>query len=278
MRDFRDAKVMAQTLREALTAKNVTITHSECLELVAKEFGLADWNTLSAKIDTGQASVASPVSHNSTRRSLAPKKLIRGTRLPMVPVRDIVLFPQSVSSLVMGREKSFRAVEHAIAHDGRLLAVTQRNPDDENPAAAELYTMGVVATVLQCTKAPNGNMLLSWVQGEQRATVLRLTSNVVFSEVEIAPVAKDHTDSARARVLSRAVHEQFLSYAGEGQRRLLAARRPLPNSDDPGVLADAVASFLPIGITERQDLLETISVAARLEKIRAILIRDKAAA
>ncbi len=273
MRDFRDAKVMAQTLRAALTAKNVTITHSECLELVAKEFGLVDWNTLSAKIDTGQAS---SVSHNSTRRGLTPKKLIRATTFPMVPIRDTVLFPQSVSSLVFGREKSFRAVEYAVAHDSRLLVVTQRNQADENPVVADLYTMGVVATVLQCTKAPNGNTLLSWVQGEQRATVLRLTSNAMFNEVEIAPLAKDHTDSAKLRVLSRAVHEQFLSYANEGQRRLFAARRPLPNSDDPGALTDAIASFLSIGIAERQDLLETISVATRLEKIGAILIRDKA--
>ena len=275
MRDFRDAKIMAQTLREALTAKNVPITHSECLELVAKEFGLADWNTLSAKIDTGRSSAPSSALHKSTRRTLAPKALTRGTMFPLVPLRDFVLFPQSLSSLLMGREKSIRAVEHAVAHDSRLLVVTQRNPADESPAVAELYSRGVVATVLQCMKAPNGNMI-SWVQGEQRASVLRLASNAEFNEVEIAPAAKDHADPMKARVLSLAAREQFLSDADANQRDWFAARLRLPNTDDDDAdgLADAVASFLSIEIAERQELLETISVAKRLEKIRAILMRD----
>jgi hypothetical protein len=150
-----------------------SITHSECLELIAKQFGLADWNTLSARIEGGGASVASSALHKLVTRNPSPKALTRGMRFPVVPLRDFVFFPQLVSSLLIGREKSIRAIEHAVAGDGRLLVVFQRNPVDENPSVAELYQMGVVVTVLQCTKAQNGNML-SWVQGEQRAKILRL--------------------------------------------------------------------------------------------------------
>jgi ATP-dependent Lon protease len=271
MRDFRDAKLMAQTLREALSARNISITHSECLEVIAKQFGLADWNTLSATIQVG----SSPALHDiSASRKAARKPLTSGMILPVVPLRDVVVFPQMAMALFLGREKSIRAAEHATSADSRLMLIVQRNPDDEDPSIAELYPMGVVATLLQSTKVSPGNMV-TWVQGERRATLQRLLSKAEFTEAEIAPVTVDRGEDAETRTLARQMHQEFLSYAK-------AARRPTwflpPPDNEPGNLADAVAAYLLGGIAEKQALLETTRVTRRLEIILEIISRGKAAA
>src|SRR5215470_1622455 len=103
MRDFRDAKAMAQRLRDALTAKSVSLTHSESLELVARVLGFHDWNVLSARLQSEQQLPA------------ALPSILAGAGLPTLPLRDYVLFPKMVAPLFMGRETSKRAVERAMA-------------------------------------------------------------------------------------------------------------------------------------------------------------------
>jgi ATP-dependent Lon protease len=196
-------------------------------------------------------------------------------RFPVVPLRDIVFFPRTTNSLLMGRERSIHAVEHAAVTDGRLMLVVQRDPADENPALAELYQMGVVATLLQSTKAANGNML-TWVQGDDRATILNLISNDKFNEAEIAPVSADRAGGDDIRVLAREVREQFVPYAKAKLPTRFAMLVPLAD-DDPASIADIIASFLPIEIGEKQELLETINLTRRLEKISEILMRRAAA-
>src|SRR5467141_3292353 len=111
MRDFRDAKAMAQTLREALKSKSVSLTHSESLELVAKTLGFHDWNVLSARI---QSEHQPPATKPTTAipESTLPLAL-GGAGLPTLPLRDIVLFPQMIAPLFVGRDASKRAVERA---------------------------------------------------------------------------------------------------------------------------------------------------------------------
>ena len=122
MRDFRDAKAMAQTLREALKGKSVSISHSESLELIARSFGLPDWNYLAAKIQASEAapqlSVTPPVAVAAAMPS--------GAGTPILPIRDLVVFPQMVVPIFVGRDKTKRAIERAMATDGRILVVTQR--------------------------------------------------------------------------------------------------------------------------------------------------------
>ena len=152
MRDFRDAKAMAQTLREALKAKSVPLTHSESLELVAKVLGFHDWNVLSARIQSEQQP---PVTEAATVPPISTD-----ARLPTVPLRDIVLFPKMIAPLLMGREASKRAVEHAMAGDQRILAVTQRRAADDNPAPQGLYPVGVTASVIDRTTLHDGAIRL----------------------------------------------------------------------------------------------------------------------
>ena len=138
MRDFRDAKAMAQTLREALKAKSVSLTHSESLELVAKLLGFPDWNVLSARIAYRPAAGA----------PIVLPLISVGARLPTVPLRDFVVFPKMDAPLLVGREASKRAVEHAMAGDQRILAVTQRRATDENPSPQDLHGIGVMASIM----------------------------------------------------------------------------------------------------------------------------------
>ena len=128
MRDFRDAKAMAQTLREAFKAKSVPLTHSESLELVAKTFGLPDWNFLAAKIQASQQIAVQPAP------TIAPSSISAGSFVPVIPMRDIVVFPQMVVPIFVGREKTRRAIERAAATDGRIAVLTQRRAADDDPA------------------------------------------------------------------------------------------------------------------------------------------------
>ena len=125
MRDYRDAKAMAQTLRQALKERSVSLTHSESLELIAKVLGLADWNTLSARID------ASP-------------KVGPTVRKPVVPMRDLVLFPDMTSPIYAARLKSLAAIEQAMAADKEMFFVTQRRAADTDEARAEALRTRVV--------------------------------------------------------------------------------------------------------------------------------------
>jgi ATP-dependent Lon protease len=137
MRDFRDAKAMAQTLREALAAKSVTISHSESLELIAKALGTDDWNTLSASIthEKGEA---------STRRSTKDGPLT----LPAFPIRDLVPFPAMQFPLFIGRQKTVRALTDAFACRRELVLVAQKARDLDEPGPDDVYDVGVVARVI----------------------------------------------------------------------------------------------------------------------------------
>ena len=180
MRDFRDAKAMAQTLREALKTKSVSLTHSESLELVATILGFHDWNVLSATIQSEGQPAANPGSTIPATVRLAPEN-----QLPTVPLRDIVLFPNLNVPLFAGRARTIHAVERAMAKDRRILVATQRRPGDDNPTAADLYGVGLTASVIELNKLNDGTIKLL-VKTLTRATIVRLVEDP-FLTAEIAP-------------------------------------------------------------------------------------------
>jgi len=264
MRDFRDAKAMAQRLRDALKSKSVSLTHSESLELVAKVLGFHDWNVLSARIQSErQPPVTGPA-------ALPPISAAAG--LPTLPLRDIVLFPNMIAPLFMGRETSKRAVERAMARDRRIFAVTQRRAADDNPGPQDLHRVGVAASVIDLTPLIDGTVRLV-VKGLERATILRWAEGQ-FLTAEIAAIDETRAQEAEAFDLSRAVLEEFYRKADLSA----APYVPIPHIREPGELADAVAPRLLVEIDHRQDLLETSDVIARLEKILALMKADRQAA
>jgi uncharacterized protein len=141
MRDFRDAKAMAQTLRDELKAKGVSLTYSDNLELVARVLGFHDWNTLAAKIQSENHSL---ITQPGTP---TPTTIPTGAGLPTVPLRDVVLFPNMHIPIFVGRDATKLALLDAMAGDKRILAVTQRRAADDAPADDALYNVGVIARV-----------------------------------------------------------------------------------------------------------------------------------
>lgn len=266
MRDFRDAKAMAQTLSEALSAKSVSLSHSESLELIARILGFRDWNVLAARIQVSQ-----PVGAGSRNPApgASPLSASSGADIPIFPMRDLVLFPQMTVPIFVARDKTRRAVEHAMAGDRRVLVVAQRRATDNDPGNLEsLYPVGVTASVINCQTQVDGVLKVA-VSGLQRAAILHLV-NADFLAAEVAPVEEQRGQSAEAAARSSAVLDTYQSYANidfSSLQRRPEARRGLPSIGDPGVLADTLAPLLSISIEQKQQLLETSDVVARLEKI-----------
>ena len=281
MRDFRDAKAMAQTLRHALKAKSVSLTHSECLELVAKALGFHDWHVLAAAIKAGQPPFPLP---NSMRTSRPYSDVIPAGVIPVLPMRDLVLFPRMVAPLFVGRDKSKRALESA--SDGGILVLTQRRAADDHPTAGDLHVVGVTARVINSLALPDGTLKLL-ITGSKRAAVVRLI-NDEFLAAEVAPIEEGRRRTADALILMRTVLDAYRNYANVNSSsspviapphipQAVVTPPPLSDPDtlaeisEPGMLADAIAPLLSIGIDRKQQILETSDVVARLEKILELI-------
>lgn len=265
MRDFRDAKAMAQTLRDALKTKSITLTHSESLELIAKTLGFHDWNVLSAAIQATETMPAAGAKLPSSGR---------GSPLPIVPLRDIVVFPQMVAPLFVGREKTKQAVEAALSGDGRILAITQRRSADDDPGRTDLYPMGVTANVIRRLPLSDGTLKLI-VSGVQRAAIVK-TVAAEFPAAEVTIIEDINEDLTVDTVaLSHQVLAGYEAYANASAARFQGYVA------HPGTLADAIApmlQLLSIGIEKMQQLLETNDVVRRLELILELMKAGKQAA
>src|SRR5499427_8104745 len=270
MRDFRDAKAMAQTLRDELKAKGVCLTHSDNLELIAKVLGFHDWNTLAAKIQSeGQSLIAQP----GTKVPATAKPTRAG--LPTVPLRDIVLFPNAVIPLYAGRDATVRALGHAMAGDKRILAVTQRRPADDAPSPDALYNVGVIASVIDLVSLDDGTMKLI-VRALERAAIIHFDEGE-FLTADTAPIQESRGEEEAAFNLSRAVLEKLQAHHNIDflSSPFVYLSRIRSGKLEPSVLADAIAPLLSAGIDKKQELLETSDVVTRLEKIIALMNTDR---
>ena len=269
MRDFRDAKAMAQTLREAFKQKSVSLTHSESLELTAKILGFHDWNVLSARIQAEPDRTPIRIEAN-----VPAIPLPAGADLPLVPLRDIVLFPHMVVPIYAGRAKTMRALECAMAADRRIFAVTQRRADDDDPTQEALYAVGVVASVIDLITLADTNIRII-VKCAERATLTRVVDGEILA-AKVAPFAESSGDAALGKTLVRTVLQRFRAYLNVDLDAPPYSR--LPHIREPGMLADAIATLIPIEIGQRQELLETGNATERIVKILALMKDDRRAA
>jgi ATP-dependent Lon protease len=190
--------------------------------------------------------------------------------LPVLPLRDIVVFPHMVVPLFVGREKSVRALEEVMRGDKQILLATQKNSADDDPAPSAIYDVGVVASVLQLLKLPDGTVKVL-VEGKTRAAVLRFTETSNFFEAEITGLEEDGEDEPETEALSRAVAEQFENYVKLNKKVPPEALAAIPQIAEPGKLADSIAAHLSVKIAEKQQLLEIFNVAKRLEKVYGLM-------
>jgi ATP-dependent Lon protease len=191
--------------------------------------------------------------------------------LPILPLRDIVVFPHQPVPLFVGREKSVRALEEAMRNEGKqILLATQKDKDDDDPSPEAIYDVGVVATVLQLLKLPDGTVKVL-VEGRARAGITKFTDQADYYEAEIAFVQEDGAGTSEAEALSRAVVEQFENYVKLNKKVPPEALAAIPQIENPGELADRIASHLSVKISEKQQLLEVFNVVKRLEKVYALM-------
>jgi ATP-dependent Lon protease len=191
--------------------------------------------------------------------------------LPMVPLRDIVVFPHTMVPFVVGRHGSLLAVEQALAGDKQIFLATQRNAKIDNPNGEEINSVGTVATIVQHLKLPNGNVKLL-VEGSARARILEIEEDaegyfrVVLKSIERPADATPELTERIGRV--SALFERYIKYSpGLPYETMLSTVK----ITDPGRLADTIAAHLPVGIDEKQALLEIVSVHDRLGEVERLL-------
>jgi ATP-dependent Lon protease len=194
----------------------------------------------------------------------------QSAKYAVLPLRDIVVFPTMVIPLFVGRDKSVRALEHVMEHDKKILLVAQKDASDNDPKADGIYSIGVIASVLQLLKLPDGTVKVL-VEGEERAKVERFTKTDVFFEAEATTPPEVEGEQSELDALSRSVVSQFESYGKLNKRVPPEVLVSVNSIEDPAQLADTVASHLNIKIAEKQELLEIFDVAQRLERVYALM-------
>src|ERR1700743_2208633 len=190
--------------------------------------------------------------------------------LPVLPLRDIVVFPHMVVPLFVGRDKSVRALEEVMKSDKQILLATQKNSADDDPAPSAIYEIGVLATVLQLLKLPAGTVKVL-VEGKGRARIQRFTDQPDFYQAEIETVVEEGGQAHEAEALSRAVVNQFENYIKLNKKVPPEALASIPQIAEPGKLADSIAGHLSVKIADKQQLLEIFNVVKRLEKVYALM-------
>jgi ATP-dependent Lon protease len=190
--------------------------------------------------------------------------------LPVLPLRDIVVFPHMVVPLFVGREKSVRALEAVMRGGKQILLATQKNSTDDDPSPEAIYKIGVLANVLQLLKLPDGTVKVL-VEGKTRARLEGFTDQADYFEARYADLPDDLEGPGEVEALSRAVVEHFENYVKLNKKVPPEALSAIPNITDPSALADSVAAHLAVKIAEKQGLLETLSIARRLERVFGLM-------
>jgi ATP-dependent Lon protease len=189
-----------------------------------------------------------------------------GSIFPVLPLRDIVVFPHMIVPLFVGREKSVRALDDVMREDKQILLVTQKNAAQDDPNPEDIFEVGTIGTVLQLLKLPDGTVKVL-VEGGQRARILRFRDNADFFQAEAQIVPEQLGESQELQALSRAVVAQFEQYIKLNKKIPPEVLVSINQIDEPAKLADTVASHLNLKIPEKQQLLETETVSERLERV-----------
>ena len=189
---------------------------------------------------------------------------------PVLPLRDIVVFPHMIVPLFVGRDKSVRALEEVMADDKQILLASQMDPAEDDPQTDGIYRAGVLANVLQLLKLPDGTVKVL-VEGQSRVRIVEYLENENFFEAAAEYLTETPGDEAATAALVRTVGEEFERYAKVKKNVPDEALGAVSDADAPAKLADLVAGHLGIEVEQKQELLETLSVSERLEKVYGLM-------
>ncbi|MBF9036844.1 endopeptidase La [Rhodobacterales bacterium HKCCE2091] len=189
---------------------------------------------------------------------------------PVLPLRDIVVFPHMIVPLFVGREKSVRALEAVMQDDKQILLSSQIDPSIDDPAAEGIYDVGVLADVLQLLKLPDGTVKVL-VEGRARVRIDRFLPRSEYFEAEVSELEETDGDPQTIRALLRSVAEEFERYAKVKKNIPEDALTNVAETQNPAKLADLVSGHLGVEVNQKQELLETLSVSERLEKVYGLM-------
>ncbi|WP_395606694.1 endopeptidase La [Pseudomonas sp. B22129] len=190
--------------------------------------------------------------------------------LPLLPLRDVVVYPHMVIPLFVGREKSIEALEAAMTGDKQILLLAQKNPADDDPGEDALYRVGTIATVLQLLKLPDGTVKVL-VEGEQRGAVERFMEVDGHLRAEVALIDEVEAPERESEVFVRSLLSQFEQYVQLGKKVPAEVLSSLNSIDEPSRLVDTMAAHMALKIEQKQDILEIIDLSARVEHVLALL-------
>ncbi|MEA2634186.1 MAG: ATP-dependent Lon protease [Chloroflexota bacterium] len=194
-------------------------------------------------------------------------------QLPLLPLKNVVLFPHMIVPLYVGRERSIDALEAAMTHGKQVFLCTQRRADCEDPKEADLYRVGVLGEVVQMLKLPDSTIKVL-IEGSSRAVIERFIQVEPHLRVEVSPLEDDVEASPELEALMRDVVDLFDRYVELDKKVPPEVNLTVRGVEDAGRMADIVASNLGIGVTDKQDVLETFQMNARLEKLSSVLQRE----
>ena len=186
--------------------------------------------------------------------------------LPVLPLRDIVVFPHMIVPLFVGREKSVRALEAVMKDDKQILLVAQKSASQDDPGIGDIFRVGTVSTILQLLKLPDGTVKVL-VEGSRRARITGFGETEAYFEAKVERIDDRDGDPKEMEALGRSVVTQFEQYLKLNKKIAPEVLVSLNQIDEPSKLADTVASHLSLKIAEKQELLETAPVGERLERV-----------
>ncbi|MGY4528104.1 endopeptidase La [Pseudomonas sp. TE21394] len=190
--------------------------------------------------------------------------------LPLLPLRDVVVYPHMVIPLFVGREKSIEALEAAMTGEKQILLLAQKNPADDDPGEDALYRVGTVATVLQLLKLPDGTVKVL-VEGEQRGAVERFSEAEGHIRAEVSLIDEADAAERESEVFVRTLLSQFEQYVQLGKKVPAEVLSSLNSIEEPGRLVDTMAAHMALKIEQKQEILEIVDLPTRVEHVLALL-------
>jgi ATP-dependent Lon protease len=191
-------------------------------------------------------------------------------QLPVLPLRDVVVYPHMVIPLFVGREKSIKALEAAMDSDKEILLVAQKTASEDDPGENDIYRIGTLSTILQLLKLPDGTVKVL-VEGGKRAQIANYTSGEEYLTAEIEVLESEQMDERESEVLSRSVLNQFDQYVKLNKKVPPEVLTSLSGIEDPNRLVDTIAAHMSLKIEEKQEILEIISLRERFEHLLAMM-------
>jgi ATP-dependent Lon protease len=202
----------------------------------------------------------------SIRYAMTTSKLTEQTTLPLLPLRDVVVFPHMVIPLFVGRPKSIKALEAAMEQGKSIMLAAQKAAAKDEPSADDIYEIGCVANILQMLKLPDGTVKVL-VEGAQRARINKISDSDTHFTAQLTPVNSEVGDDSEVEAMRRAIVQQFDQYVKLNKKIPPEILASLAGIDDAGRLADTVAAHLPLKLEQKQVILEIFNVAKRLEHL-----------